>query len=260
MMRWFDAVAAEWAQERGRKGFAQVGVQAAAGKEKPALSEPIAVRGTAKRDGKAVPLLITAGEQAVVTAAKMAAGSEMAQALDDAAIAAFGERAKKIFAGVEAAIKADGLEGLGIEAEAAARMESLPEEFLSGGMIVPVVVSFEDNSSVPFSLVYGAGFRDLFPWFAAPAPFVPTVNIARILRIEVPLVVEIARKRFKVGDALAMRPGTVLEFAKNSEDFLELRVGKARIGRGEAVKVGESFGMRVLEIGSVRERIETLRQ
>ena len=83
-------------------------------------------------------------------------------------------------------------------------------------------------------------------------------ELRRILRIRVPLVVEIARRKSKVGAVMAFKPGSVIEFNKKSDDLLELYAGQAHIGRGEAVKVGESFGIRVLDIDSVRDMVRNL--
>jgi flagellar motor switch protein FliN len=84
--------------------------------------------------------------------------------------------------------------------------------------------------------------------------------MARILKIKVPLRVEIARRRATVKEVIAFKPGTVIEFEKNSEDLLDLCAGYERVAKGEAVKVGESFGMRVLEVSTVRDRIKSLGQ
>ena len=83
-------------------------------------------------------------------------------------------------------------------------------------------------------------------------------NIERILRISVPLIVRIARRDTSIGEVLSFRPGTVIEFPKKSDDLLDLLAGEAPIGRGEAVKVAESFGIRIIEIGGARETLAKL--
>lgn len=83
-------------------------------------------------------------------------------------------------------------------------------------------------------------------------------NLDRILKIEVPLVVRLARRRLTLSEVLRLGSGAIIEFHKRSEEPLELLVNNKTIGTGEAVKVGENFGLRVTLIGDVREKIEAL--
>jgi flagellar motor switch protein FliN len=45
-----------------------------------------------------------------------------------------------------------------------------------------------------------------------------------------------------------MSPGTILQFDKSCEEMLELAVGNHNIACGEAVKVGDKFGLRITSI------------
>ena len=52
--------------------------------------------------------------------------------------------------------------------------------------------------------------------------------------------------------------GSILEFEKSHDEPLELLVNNSRIGHGEAVKVGENFGLRLTGVRPPRERVEAL--
>ncbi len=45
---------------------------------------------------------------------------------------------------------------------------------------------------------------------------------------------------------------------KPSEDDLTLLINNKPIGSGEAVKVGENFGIRIKQIGTPQQRVEAL--
>lgn len=84
-------------------------------------------------------------------------------------------------------------------------------------------------------------------------------RVQRILQIEVPLMVVLAQRKMAVGDILNICVGTIIEFDKPSDEQLELMVNNRSVAFGNAVKVGENFGLRVLRIGDVRTRIDALR-
>jgi flagellar motor switch protein FliN/FliY len=52
--------------------------------------------------------------------------------------------------------------------------------------------------------------------------------------------------------------GAIIEFLKSSEEPLQLLVNNKAIGLGEAVKVGENFGLRITQIGDVRQIVAAL--
>lgn len=83
-------------------------------------------------------------------------------------------------------------------------------------------------------------------------------DLQRVLQLEVPIIVRLGHKQVSVNEVLGIRPGAIIELPKLAEDRLDLMVNNKVIGLGEAVKVGENFGIRVGHIGDVRERIEAL--
>lgn len=86
----------------------------------------------------------------------------------------------------------------------------------------------------------------------------PARNLDRVLGIELPLVVLLARKRMSLEEVLKLVPGTVLDFEKAVTEPLDLLVNDKVIARGDTVKVGERFGLQVREIAAPKETIRAM--
>jgi flagellar motor switch protein FliN/FliY len=82
---------------------------------------------------------------------------------------------------------------------------------------------------------------------------VPT-ELQTILKLSVPVIVQVGERRLHMDDVLALGPGAILELTKSAEDELELLVNNKIVGHGVAVKVGENFGIRITKIGSRKDR------
>jgi len=87
-------------------------------------------------------------------------------------------------------------------------------------------------------------------------------SLARDLKFlfDVPLQisVEVGRARVLLKDLLQMGEGYVVELEKLAREPLDLYVNSRLIARGEAVKVGEKFGIKLTEIVSQADRVEKL--
>ncbi|MCX5661220.1 MAG: FliM/FliN family flagellar motor switch protein [Planctomycetota bacterium] len=83
-------------------------------------------------------------------------------------------------------------------------------------------------------------------------------DIQTILKLTVPVIVQVGRRRLPMDDVLALGPGAILELPKASEEDLELLVNNKVVGKGTAVKVGENFGIRITSVGSPIERVRAL--
>jgi flagellar motor switch protein FliN/FliY len=83
--------------------------------------------------------------------------------------------------------------------------------------------------------------------------------VRSLLRIRVPVTVTLASKRMPLQRVLELAPGTIIHFDKSCDDLLDLEVGSHRTARGEAVKVGERFGIRIVTIEMPPERFHTVR-
>ena len=80
-----------------------------------------------------------------------------------------------------------------------------------------------------------------------------------LLRIQVPVVVTLARKRQPLGRVVELGPGSIIHFEKSCEEMLDLEVGGLAVARGEAIKVGDKFGLRITSIVLPEERFQPVR-
>ena len=85
-----------------------------------------------------------------------------------------------------------------------------------------------------------------------------TADAGRLLAIEVPVIVQLGNRRMTVGEVMRLAVGAIVEFNKSAEEELELLINNKPIGKGQAVKVGENFGIKITSIGSVKETIRKL--
>jgi len=69
-----------------------------------------------------------------------------------------------------------------------------------------------------------------------------------LLKVKVPVHVELATKKEKIGEVVELAPGSIIKFEKSCEDMLHLYVGDQIVAEGEAVKIGDKFGFRVSSI------------
>jgi flagellar motor switch protein FliN/FliY len=84
------------------------------------------------------------------------------------------------------------------------------------------------------------------------------VELDRILRLEVPVIVKLAERRLMLSEVMRLGTGAIIEFFKSSEEPLELLINNKVIGVGETVKVGENFGLRITQIGDLKQVIQSL--
>jgi len=75
-----------------------------------------------------------------------------------------------------------------------------------------------------------------------------------LLRVQVPVTVTLATAKTPVSKVLAMGPGTILQFKKACDSNLTLEVGRQTVAEGEAVKVGDKFGLWITAITMPSER------
>lgn len=78
------------------------------------------------------------------------------------------------------------------------------------------------------------------------------------MRLQVPVIVRIGQRRLPLDDVLAFGPGAIIELNRDADDELDLMINNKPIAKGEAVKVGENFGLRVKSVGSRSDRVQAL--
>ncbi len=81
-----------------------------------------------------------------------------------------------------------------------------------------------------------------------------------LLKISVPVSVTLARKKQRASQILELGPGAIIQFDRSCDEALDLEVGGHRIAMGEAVKVGDKFGLRITELVRSEERFVPVRR
>lgn len=69
-----------------------------------------------------------------------------------------------------------------------------------------------------------------------------------VMDVPVELTIEVGRRMMKIKDVLRLAPGSVLELDKQSGEPLEIFANQRLVARGEAVVVGERYGVRITEV------------
>ncbi len=95
----------------------------------------------------------------------------------------------------------------------------------------------------------------------APSPEKPDSQARGLdFLYDIPLQVsvEVGRSKILLRDLLQMGEGFVIELDKMAGDPLELYVNSRLIARGEAVMVGEKFGIRLTDVVSTTDRLDQL--
>jgi flagellar motor switch protein FliN/FliY len=75
-----------------------------------------------------------------------------------------------------------------------------------------------------------------------------------LLDIPLQLSVELGRRRMPIAEVLQLGPGSVVELTKAAGESLDIYVNDRLVAKGEAVMVGERYGVRITEIQNPNER------
>lgn len=94
--------------------------------------------------------------------------------------------------------------------------------------------------------------------FEEGIPALPTYTRS-LLKIQVPVVASLATTNLPVGRILEIGPGSIIQFDQSCEQPLSLAVGDNPFAVGEAVKVGEKFGIRITSMVMPEERFWSVR-
>jgi flagellar motor switch protein FliN/FliY len=78
------------------------------------------------------------------------------------------------------------------------------------------------------------------------------------LHLSVPVIVRLAERRLTMSEVLRLGVGAIIEFAKSSDEPLELLINNKPIALGVTVKVGENFGLRITQVGDVKQVIRSM--
>ena len=91
-----------------------------------------------------------------------------------------------------------------------------------------------------------------------PLPSGKTANLDLILDIPLTVTVELGRSKMLINDLLQLGQGSVIELTKLAGEPLEVLVNQKLVARGEVVVVNEKFGVRLTDIVSPMERVQSL--
>ncbi len=83
-------------------------------------------------------------------------------------------------------------------------------------------------------------------------------RIDLVLDIPIEVSVEIGRRKMPLGEVIRLGPGAIVELGKASGEPLDILANGHLIARGEAVVVGERYGVRIMDVVSSRERLAGL--
>lgn len=90
------------------------------------------------------------------------------------------------------------------------------------------------------------------------APGGETKSLDLILDIPLTVTVELGRSKMLINDLLQLGQGSVIELTKLVGEPLEVLVNQKLVARGEVVVVNEKFGVRLTDIVSPMERVQSL--
>ncbi|MGZ0168003.1 MAG: FliM/FliN family flagellar motor switch protein [Planctomycetales bacterium] len=91
-----------------------------------------------------------------------------------------------------------------------------------------------------------------------PEPLDPALakRVSRINKVPVSVIVRIAERKLELEQLRGIAPGALLMFDKPYDSLLDVYVDNRLYCRGEAVKIGETFGVKISECNSqvIREK------
>jgi len=84
-------------------------------------------------------------------------------------------------------------------------------------------------------------------------------NLDLLLDVQLEITIELGRTRKEIREVLALSPGAVVELDRLAGEPVDVLVNGRLLARGEVVVVGESFGVRIVDIVQPPERLSSLR-
>lgn len=84
----------------------------------------------------------------------------------------------------------------------------------------------------------------------------PTADLSMILDIPVTLSMEIGQTRISISDLLKLGKNSVIELQRMADEPMDVLVNGTLVARGEAVVVGDRFGIRLTDVISPQERLK----
>lgn len=83
-------------------------------------------------------------------------------------------------------------------------------------------------------------------------------NLDLVLDIPLTVTVELGRSKMLINDLLQLGRGSIIELQKLVGEPLEVLINDKLVARGEVVVVNDKFGVRLTDIVSSMERVQSL--
>ena len=87
-----------------------------------------------------------------------------------------------------------------------------------------------------------------------PAQCLPDYS-RNLLKIQLPVAVTLATTKQSISQIVSFVPGSIIQFNKLCDESLTLEIGNHPVAEGEAVKVGDKFGLRITSMTPPDERL-----
>jgi flagellar motor switch protein FliN len=85
-------------------------------------------------------------------------------------------------------------------------------------------------------------------------------NLDAILDIDLPLVVRFGRTEMTLKALAALGPGSVIDLGRSPDDPVDVLVSNQLVARGEVVTVAGSYGVRITDVITPRERMHSIEE
>lgn len=83
-------------------------------------------------------------------------------------------------------------------------------------------------------------------------------HLARILAMKIPVIVKITEKNMAMEKILKLNIGSMIQFDKDAYQHIDLMINNSTVGFGQPAKVGENFGLKIVQIGDIAKTIKSL--
>jgi flagellar motor switch protein FliN/FliY len=93
----------------------------------------------------------------------------------------------------------------------------------------------------------------------APSVGSHPANLSVILDIDLPLAVRFGEAEMTLDELTKLGPGSVIDLGRSPDDPVDVLVNGRLVARGEVVVVSGNYGVRVLEVTSAPDRVQSLR-
>jgi len=167
----------------------------------------------------------------------------------------------KGLAGGEVAFQWSGFEGLGVEAAARAGLRWTSEKFQPFTLIAEIGPALAEALNPTASPAPPADHAPAAASPPAPPPVpVQDPKLELLMDVELDVALRFGERQMSLHSILDLNTGSVVELDQHVQEPVELLVGGKVVAQGEVVIVDGNYGLKVTQIVSPTERIESLRR